>query len=236
MAIKSATKQEPARVSRCLKTKAVRLLYSLKDLAGQVESKPTDFHYINHISVSPDGKRFMFFHLWTKDSLDMWNMRLLVSDINGSNLVELDREDIISHYTWIDSNRLMVTKVANKEPCYILYDIKLGTKTIIDDINLIYDGHPSFLSSKECFVSDTYPLNDCIQNLFVYNVENKKYLPILQIFSDPRFYIEKRCDLHPRLNNGNDIVNIDSTFSDGCRKIVIIKFKGGKLNEISRHV
>lgn len=82
-----------------LKTKEVKLLYSLKDLAKQVVSKPTDFHYIKHISVSPDGSRFMFFHLCTKDSLDMWNMRLLVSDINGSNLVELEREDIISHYS-----------------------------------------------------------------------------------------------------------------------------------------
>lgn len=219
-----------------LKTKKVRLLYSLKELAGQVVSKPTDSHYINHISVSPDGKRFMFFHLWTKDSLDMWNMRLLVSDINGSNLVELEKNDIISHYCWVSDDELLVTKVSNEEPCYILYNIKQGTKTIIDDVNLIYDGHPSFLSGKKWFVSDTYPLNNCIQNLFVYNIENKKYLPILQIFSDPRFYIEKRCDLHPRLNNDNDIVNIDSTFSDGRRKVVIIKFKGGKLNEISRHV
>jgi hypothetical protein len=208
-----------------LKTKAVSLLYSLKDLAEQVVSKPTDFHYINHISVSPDGKRFMFFHLWTKDSLDMWKMRLLVSDINGSNLIELEREDIISHYSWIDSNRLMVTKVANKEPCYVIYDLRTGSKEIIQNYKLINDGHPTFFENKREFVSDTYPLENCMQTMFFSSIENNSYIPILEAFSDPRLYIEKRCDMHPRFDGKHSAINIDSTFSMGLRKIIFLKIR-----------
>lgn len=208
-----------------LKTKKVRLLYSLKDLAEQVVSKPTDFHYINHISVSPDGKRFMFFHLWTKDSLDMWKMRLLVSDINGSNLIELEREDIISHYSWMDSNRLMVTKVANKEPCYVIYDLRTGSKEIIQNDKLINDGHPTFLKNQKEFVSDTYPLANCIQTMFFSSIESNSYVPILEAFSDPRLYIEKRCDMHPRFDEKHCVINIDSTFSMGIRKIIFLKIR-----------
>ena len=208
-----------------LNSKSVRLLYSLKDLAEQVVSKPTDYHYINHISVSPDGKRFMFFHLWTKDSLDMWKMRLLVSNIDGSNLVELEREDIISHYSWIDSSRLMVTKVTNKEQCYVIYDLSTGGKKTIQNDKLINDGHPTFFENKKKFVSDTYPLANCIQSMFFSNIEEDEYSPILEAFSDPRLYIEKRCDLHPRFDEKHRFINVDSTFSMGLRKIIFLKLR-----------
>lgn len=213
-----------------LNSKSVRLLYSLKDLSEQVVSKSTDYHYINHISVSPDGKRFMFFHLWTKDSLDMWKMRLLVSNIDGSNLVELECEDIISHYSWIDSNRLMVTKVSNKEPCYIIYDLSTGDKEIIQNAKLINDGHPTFFENKKEFISDTYPLSNCIQTMFFSSIENDKYVPILEAFSDPRLYIEKRCDMHPRFDERNNMISVDSTFSGGLRKVILLKTKEGAFN------
>lgn len=208
-----------------LNTNEVKLLYTLQELAAQVVSKPTDFHYINHISVAPDGKRFMFFHLWTKGPLDMWRMRLLVSDIDGTNLIELEREDIISHYSWIDNNRLMVTKVADKKPCYIIYDLATGDKRLIQNDKLINDGHPSFCENKKTFVSDTYPLENCMQTLFLSSIDNNMYVPILKSFSDPRLYIEKRCDMHPRLDEKHDLINLDSTFSGGLRRIIILKIR-----------
>ncbi len=208
-----------------LRTKNTKLIYSLNDLARQVQSNSTDFHYINHISVSPNGKRFMFFHLWTKDNLDMWNMRLLVSNVDGKNLMEIEGKDIISHYCWIDSDRIMVTKVANKEPCYIIYNLITGAKKIIPSDKLINDGHPTFFQNGKDFVSDTYPLHNCIQTMFLSHIDTNMYIPVVEAFSDPRFYIEKRCDMHPRLDEEHNIINLDSTFSKGLRKIIVLNLK-----------
>ena len=153
----------------------------------------------------------------------MWKMRLLVSDIDGSNLVELEREEIISHYTWIDSDNIMVTKITNKEPCYVVYNLNNGSKELIQNDKLINDGHPTFFENKKEFVSDTYPLENCIQTLFFSSIEQDIHIPVLEAFSDPRLYIEKRCDMHPRFDAIHDLINIDSTFSGGVRKVVFLK-------------
>ena len=119
----------------------------------------------------------------------------------------------------------MVTKVANKEPCYVIYDLRTGSKEIIQNEKLINDGHPTFFENKKEFVSDTYPLTNCIQTMFFSNIEENRYVPILEAFSDPRLYIEKRCDLHPRFEERHRYINIDSTFSMGLRKIIFLKLR-----------
>ena len=213
-----------------LKKQKTKLIYSLSELASQVQSNSNDFHYINHISVSPNGKRFIFFHLWTKNFLDMWNMRMLVTDIDGNNFMEVENKDIISHYSWIDSNKIMATKVVNKEHCYILYDLMTGSKQIIQNDQLINDGHPTFFQNGKQFISDTYPLDNCIQTLFLSDIISNAYVPILEAFSDPRLYIEKRCDMHPRLEKEHNIINLDSTFSNGLRKIIVLNLRKEKIS------
>lgn len=212
-----------------------RTLFSLSQLASQVESKPEDFHYLNHICVSPSGKRVMFFHLWTRNSLDMWKMRLLVTNADGTDLKEIECSDTISHYSWIDDDRLMVTRVLMQGPCYIIYNCENGTKRIIENNDLINDGHPSFLGRDGRFISDTYPLTNSLQTLFMSNINGKSFVPLLTAFSDPRYFIEKRCDMHPRLDMLTNTINVDSTFSDGLKKIILLKMgrycNGGNKDE-----
>ncbi len=206
-----------------LKTNSNKLIINFDKLVDGLIFEKGKKHYINHISISPDGDKFMFFHLWTKDFLDMWEMRLIVSDMNG-NFKVIENKEIISHYTWFNNDKLLVTAVKNgNEKCYYLYDVNTLNRILIENENLVQDGHPTFIDDCH-FVTDTYPLENSIQHMFVYDMENKTCFNLIDAFSDPRMYIEKRCDMHPRLHN-KKLINIDSTFSDGVRKIVLLKIK-----------
>ena len=105
---------------------------------------------------------------------------------------------------------------------FVVYNLNTKDKKVVNNESLIYDGHPVFWDDKQRFIADTYPLDNCIQELFVSSVvEGFKNVNILKAFSDPRLYIEHRCDMHPRLKG--QLITLDSTFSDGVRKIVLLK-------------
>ena len=205
-----------------LQSQKRKLLFSLAQLAEQVDYESTDYHYLNHICVSPTGKRIMFFHLWTKDSLDMWRMRMLITDSEGAYIKVLEDADVISHYAWIDDDKIMATKVHSGKSCYVIYDCESGEKEKIENKHLINDGHPSLIGDSGNFISDTYPLDNSMQTLFLSNLNGLEYKPLLTAFSDPRYYIEKRCDMHPRLDENTKTINLDSTFTDGVRKIILL--------------
>lgn len=202
----------------------VQLLISYKRLCSDFVNND-DQHYINHISVSPDGDKFMFFHLWNSGNVNKWRLRLYVSDMDGVNLKLLEEDDVISHYTWRDNKTLMTTKINKNsdETCYYIYDVETGIKTAIKGENLYLDGHPSFFRDKDVFLSDTYPQSNNIQHLFMFNKQDNEYMSILDAYHDPRLYGEKRCDLHPRLSKTNKYISIDSTYKGNRRNVVLIK-------------
>ena len=199
-------------------------IISLKELASEVQSSDDDFHYINHICISPDHNKFMFFHLWAKDGISMWKMRLMLSDYKGNYSV-LENKDIISHYCWLDNTKLLVSKICSEnERCFVIYDVETGKKELVNNPNLVQDGHPVWIGKHKMLIVDTYPLSNCVQKLFMTSIENSnEYIEIIRAFSDPRLYIEHRCDMHPRVYADKRMISIDSTFSDGVRKCILLK-------------
>lgn len=200
-------------------------LISLPQLKSKANAKPEDNHYINHISISPSGSRVMYFHLWAKDNLDMWKMKVYVSDVDGNNRQAIEDTNIVSHYAWLNDDILLLTRVYNDRCDYCFYHLKSGKKDILNSPDLTNDGHPTFLS-KRFFISDTYPLENSIQHLFLFDILKNKAIPLIDAFSDPRLYIDKRCDLHPRVHKGGLLINFDTTFKNGLRTIKIIKLEG----------
>ena len=205
-----------------LKNKTKKLLVSLFDLAMLVDKELEFEHYLNHISISPEGNKIMFFHLWTDKRWMGWRTQLCVINSDGSDLKILEDEDIVSHYNWKDENTLLITGIKNpsKENFYRLYYLDENTKKDIQNEHLRRDGHPSFEKTKKVFYSDTYPNKKHMQSVFEYDVNENKCEQLLQVFSDPRLVYEKRCDLHPKLSSNNRII-VDSTYK-GCKRSVII--------------
>lgn len=200
---------------------AVVLLVSLKTLALEVDPSLEHQHYINHISFSPDGRKIMFFHLWTENNWPGWMNRLCVYDIEKATYCVLEREKMVSHYDWMQNDCLLITEAdkKTKKVQYVIYQIGCNSKTILNQNELVEDGHPTISLSKNFFVSDTYPNKKFKQYILLYDFDIGKRINIMRLFGDPRLDREYRCDLHPKFKNGR--VLVDSTFYRCSRRIVM---------------
>lgn len=194
-----------------------KLLFSLAELAKDIDEAGE--HYINHLSVAPDGKRFTFFHLW-RVALNPWKIRFYSAEMTGENLICLEEDIRVSHYCWINNQEMLVTACEGKYFCYNVYT---GAKKEIQSEHLKQDGHPSIL--KNGFLTDTYPSKStALQYVFRIDYSGKNYRRILKIFGDPRCFAEHRCDLHPRVMPDGK-VSIDTTCLGKVRSILTFSLK-----------
>jgi len=195
------------------------LIVSLHDLAARCEDmQGRDQHYINHISIAPNGKRFLFFHLWTKSAASPWKVELYVAAPDGSGLRRLEGSgEKISHYCWKNDTILLTT---TSDGVYAEYDTETGKKTVLPVPQLCHNGHPTYFADQTTIVTDTYPLGKERQHLFLIGRDGAGYREIANLFSDPRLYGEKRCDLHPRLSTDERLLTIDTTCFDRRRCIL----------------
>lgn len=196
-----------------IKSGEKKLVYSLKNLAKNVDIN--GMHYINHISIAPDGKHFTFFHLWTTEQ--GWDMRFYCSDIECTHLRQLTNNIIVSHYCWIDNENMIITTKSGE---YYEISVTSGICSQITGKYLCRDGHPN--KFKDGFISDTYPLSNSMQNVFYSKTDGTGYVELANVFSDPFKYGEIRCDLHPRVETDGRIT-IDTTVINGLRSILAFK-------------
>ena len=200
------------------------LLVSLAELAAQVDDPQADEHYINHISIAPDGNRFLFFHIRTLKGDTHWRTRLCVYDMRTDTYTILEEEDRISHYAWMGNEQILATCWGPlKEQYYCIYDVQTGAKRRIEDERLMQDGHPVFLRADGWFLADTYPLANEMQTLFAYDLQTGTCQELVHLYSDPRLYDETRCDLHPRVSPDERYITVDSTCEHGCRQVILIR-------------
>lgn len=204
----------------------INLILSYEKLCEGMEDATKYQHYINHVCISPGGNKFMFFHIYTKGIGMAWHVRLCVSDMKGNEVRVLEEKHTISHYTWKNDSTLLTTCInrQGKDSCYAEYNTETGKRTLIGGDELILDGHPTFFSDNQSFISDTYPKKDCLQTVFIYDMRNNEYKKLVDVYHTPRLYEEKRCDLHPRLAQDNRFFSIDSVYSDCLRKVLLFEF------------
>lgn len=209
-----------------LETGVEKLIISYDSLVKNAPEAKNQQNYVNHISISPDGSRFLFFHLWTPALGARWSGRLYVADMDGANLRCIEDGFIPSHYCWNGSNTLLITSVGfgGSASYYYQYDLAAGTKERIDHPHLVQDGHPTYLSDGNRFLTDTYPQNGSIQRLLLWDGQGDVDA-LCRLYADPRLVEEKRCDLHPRLTADNQMITIDTTFQKGKRSVVLLRRK-----------
>ena len=204
-------------------TSDVNLVIKISDL---IQLTPEVFrnanHKVNHLYYSPSYERFVFLHRWI-DKRGKYS-RLYCCNRNGENLKLLLDHRMISHYSWINDDELIVwARTPEHGDAYIILNANTGAYSKLDDGSLsgYGDGHPTINSAHNNIVTDTYPDKSRLRTLLLYNLVNRQKEEVGKFFAPWIFDAEKRCDLHPRFNSNNTEISIDSAH-EGIRKNYIV--------------
>ena len=188
---------------------------SIRQLADENGVDTDGNCYINHVSVCPGGKWFIFFFIWAKENDVDRKVWLYLGDYTDMSFKCIEKDATVSHYCWEGTEKLVYTSTDGH---YYTYDLRNGIKTQLSSDYVKEDGHPNWIKENQKILSDTYRKKNGFQNLFMMDDSGNNYEMIAELFCDPRFYDEYRCDLHPRVSK-NDIT-VDSTFLSGRRCVV----------------
>ena len=228
---KEETKDIPLPDTTCiwkinLETKEIKPLLKYTDFS---KFKPRNemlgdkvIHKVNHLMLSPNGKRFMVLYRWFNGQRKY--TRLITCNIDGSDMYLLNDEDMVSHCYWKNDKEILA--FANKYKTGAgYYLMKDKTDEYIHCwTELSNDGHPSYSPNRNLIVTDTYPNRARVAEIKIMNGEETKEEVIVKakVFAPFKYDNDTRCDLHPRWNHKEDKICFDSVF-EGHRGLYVIK-------------
>ena len=99
-------------------------------------------HKVNHIMISPNGKRFMVLHRWF-NGIRKYS-RLVTCNVDGTDMYNLSDDDMVSHCCWKNDSEILAfeNKKTNGNGYYLMKDRTRNFQKFWDGID--YDGHPSY--------------------------------------------------------------------------------------------
>lgn len=176
-------------------------------------------HKINHIMISPNGKRFMVLHRWFKNKEKF--TRLVTMDIDGTNLYNLSDDNFVSHCCWKNNNEILSFLRKNKSGnhYYLMKDKTKEYKLLWPELNT--DGHCTYSYDGKFVITDTYPNRKRMARVYLCNEENNTTKLLAKVFSPFKYDNDVRCDLHPRWNHDGSKVCIDSVHEEKKQMYII---------------
>lgn len=207
-----------------LKADTARLILSLDTITKRYHRESMDGEpgWFNHLLFSPDSRRFAFFHRWRtwgRNGEKRHTTHMFTADIDGGNLHPLNLEDMSSHYTWINTTQLInfSNRVATGWQYHLFTDRSDKVEVIARDI-FPGDGHCSYSPNGKWMLTDSYPQENELRRLFLYELKTGAAYEIGAFRSDCSYPLPTRCDLHPNWSRDGRKVCIDSTH-EGSRQI-----------------
>jgi len=199
-----------------------RLILSLEEIIKFEHSKDMEnvAHKVNHIDISPDGRRFLFLHRWFTERGKV--TRLLTADTHGGNLYCLANERMVSHCIWRNEKQILAwARKAGVGERYFLFTDQSEDYEVVGEDCLGEDGHPSFSPDGRWLLTDTYPDERGMSSLLLFDLKSKQLIELGVFFQPFKFYGELRCDLHPRWSLDGKFVSFDSCHS-GRRRFYVL--------------
>jgi hypothetical protein len=206
-----------------IQTGASRLVLSLKQIA-KLSPRSSMFraeHYLNHLEFSPTGRRLCFLHRW--HARGKYYSRLYTVCPDGNGLRCLADNDLVSHHTWLDDEHLLAwSRQGDSRDRFYLYDLSATSSELraLGEGTLLQDGHPSFSPNRNFLLLDSYPDDNRLQSLLLFDLTTEELVELGKFRQPLRFNDDLRCDLHPRWNRGGTKICFDSTHQ-GCRQIYV---------------
>ena len=180
-------------------------------------------HKVNHLMLSPNGKRFMVLYRWFVGQRKY--TRLITCNVDGTDMYVLSDDDMVSHCYWKNDEEIIAfeNKRHSGAGFYLMKD-KTPEYTHIWP-QLSNDGHPSYCpTDNSLVVFDTYPNRSRIQEVKLgrdNDTSGKSVKVIARVFSPFKYDNDTRCDLHPRWSRDGKKVCFDSVF-EGHRGLYVI--------------
>ena len=179
-------------------------------------------HYFNHLLFNTDGTRFEFLHRW-RDPEDHMKTRMLTASVDGGDIRVVDDEGHTSHFIWRDPEHILAWAYhpSHENRFYLYRDGSREVEVVAPDV-MVHNGHCSYLPGGEWILNDTYPLEERLQELYVYHIPTSRKVTLGHFHSPERYAGEWRCDLHPRFSPDGTKVTIDSTHEEQGRQIYLV--------------
>lgn len=181
-------------------------------------------HKVNHIMLSPNGKRFMVLYRWFCGQRKY--TRLITCNVDGSDMYVLSDDDMVSHCYWKDDNHILAFENKKKTgPGYYLMKDK-SNEYIHCWPQFSNDGHPSYSPDGSLIVTDSYPDRTRIASINIMDGDETKRgnTIVARVFAPFKYDNDTRCDLHPRWNYSGDKICFDSVF-EGHRGLYVVNLK-----------
>lgn len=177
-------------------------------------------HKVNHLMISPNGKRFMVLHRWFKDKVKY--TRLVTCNVDGTEMFNLSDDDFVSHCCWKNNEEILsyLNKHDGGKGYYLMRDKTREYNIMWSDLAM--DGHPTYSLDGTRVVTDTYPDRKRIQTIYVMEGENTT--KVARVFSPFKYGGDCRCDLHPRWKPDGSQICFDASFL-GKRSVCIVKVR-----------
>jgi len=209
-----------------LETGHQKLIISIAE-AAKIPNPHADFtgakHYFNHLLFNPDGSRFIFLHRWRINGKGGFGTRMLTAQPDGSDIRVVDDYGRTSHFIWRDTRHILAWAwhPSHGNDFYLYEDGTRKVEVVGKDI-MTQNGHCSYLPSNKWILNDTYPDKQRKQNVYLYNVDTRKKIPLGGFYLPPQYKGEWRCDTHPRFSPDGRSVIIDSPHGGNGRQMHLI--------------
>lgn len=181
-------------------------------------------HKVNHIMLSPNGKRFMVLYRWFVGSRKY--TRLNTCNIDGSDMYVLSDDYMVSHCFWKNDEEIIAfeNKREGGAGYYLMKDKTQEYQHLWPQFS--NDGHPSYCpTDNHLVVTDSYPNRARVADVKLLrddDPEGKNVNVIARVFAPFKYDNDTRCDLHPRWKRDGSTVCFDSVF-EGHRGLYIVK-------------
>lgn len=180
-------------------------------------------HKVNHLMISPNGKRFMVLYRWFCGERKY--TRLITCNIDGSDMYLLSDDDMVSHCFWKNDEEILAFERKREGgPGYYLMKDKTQEWAHLWP-ELSNDGHPSYCpTDNSLVVFDTYPNSSRMQQVKLASdsdIEGKNIKIIVNVFAPFKYDNDTRCDLHPRWRQDGMAICFDSVF-EGHRGLYVV--------------
>jgi hypothetical protein len=204
-----------------------QLIVSLEQVF-EYHGKPDEMHdrslWFNHTIFNTDDTRFAFLSRWRSvpDLSVRFNDGLFVANADGTGLKFLIGYGYVSHFDWYDPRVMLAwTDIDDQGKRYYLLNVDTGEYEIVGKDVLTVDGHCSFTQDRKWFLTDTYPDENRLQTLKLWNIEEEREVILGRFYAAPEVTGPIRCDLHPRWDRNDEWVCFDSVH-EGTRQVYVL--------------